>query len=199
MATANPTEVSSAPVHKDEKYERIVLEPQPNMEKEIEEAKELLDLALCSVPNEDDEKYEEEGNEGLYEKDLEEIATRTKKLLHKDFPYTAYVPSDETVLEKPIFKDYTGAVYWNDCGRDFIIDPNQSKENFKPENMAKLVYHSLKPIKIYEGGDKPLTVQGLCDGVAKLKFNPGDCHFLGDIDVQLRENDDKARWNWLHT
>ena len=141
MATANPTEVSSAPVHKDEKYERIVLEPQPNMETEIEEAKELLDLALCSVPNEDDEKYEEEGNEGLYEKDLEEIATRTKKLLHKDFPYTAYVPSDETVLEKPIFKDYTG-------------------------NSRRLRMSSLKCLKCYfrEQFSNVVFAQALCTG-----------------------------------
>ena len=40
-----------------------------------------------------------------------------------------------------------GPVYWNDCGRDFIIDPEQPKENFQPENMHKLKYTSLAPLK----------------------------------------------------
>ena len=42
---------------------------------------------------------------------------------------------------------FVGDVYWNECGRDFIVDPNQPKENFKPENMANLVYRSLKPLR----------------------------------------------------
>ena len=32
--------------------------------------------------------------------------------------------------------------------RDFIVDPNQPKENFQPENMANLVYSSLTPLKV---------------------------------------------------
>jgi hypothetical protein len=46
-----------------------------------------------------------------------------------------------------IFYNVAGPVYWNDCGRDFIIDPAQPKENFKPENMHKLKYSSLAPLK----------------------------------------------------
>merc|ERR1719341_1035082 len=35
-------------------------------------------------------------------------------------------------------------------------DAIKPKENFQPENMANLVYSSMTPLKIYEGGDKPL-------------------------------------------
>jgi len=186
MATAHATDIVEVP--KDVKYERIVLEPSPDMEKEIETAKDLLDSALCSMPSEDDEKYEEDGES--YEKDLKDLAEKTKKLLPKEFPFTAYV-NDKSDLDKTIFSSYTGAVYWNECGRDFIVDPNQPKENFKPENMANLVYHSLRPIKLHNGGEKGLTVEGMCEAIAKLKFNPGECHFLENIDVQMREIDDK--------
>ena len=62
-----------------------------------------------------------------------------------------------------------------------------SQENFQPENMSKLVYSSLKPIKIHEGGEKPLTVRSLCEAVAKVGFNPGDHHFLENVQLQLRE------------
>lgn len=169
-------------------YERIVLEPTPDLEKEIEEAKSFLDSALCSMPVEedygDDEKEE-------YEKDLEEISTRSKELLPTGFPYTAYYDSDEDILDQAIFKTYKGAVYWNDCGRDFIIDPEQPKENFMPENMHKLKYTSLAPIKIHAGGDKGLTLRGLCEAVAALNYNPGEHVFLENIDIQLREIEDK--------
>eukprot|EP00088_Acartia_fossae_P023826 TRINITY_DN24820_c0_g1_i1.p1 TRINITY_DN24820_c0_g1~~TRINITY_DN24820_c0_g1_i1.p1 ORF type:complete len:204 (-),score=60.19 TRINITY_DN24820_c0_g1_i1:210-821(-) len=192
MATATATADAGTGVTapKDVKYERIVLEIPPDMSAEMEEAKELLDEALCSIPSEEDEKYEEEGED--FNADLKKVHEFSKNLLPKGFPYTACLPEDdEEILDKQIFKNYTGAVYWNDCGRDFIIDPNQPKENFQPENMANLVYHSLKPIMIHPGGEKPLTVKGLCEGVTKLKFNPGECHFLENIDIQLREIDDK--------
>ena len=42
---------------------------------------DLLDSALCSMPSEDDEKYEEDGES--YEKDLKDLAEKTKKLLPK--------------------------------------------------------------------------------------------------------------------
>merc|ERR1719495_2327856 len=124
-------------------------------------------------------------------KTVRRSAKKSQQLLPEGFPFTAYLPDDESVLDKQIFKNYTGAVYWNDCGRDFIIDPNQPKENFQPENMAKLVYHSLKPALIYPEGEKPITVKSLCEGVAKLKFVPGDHHILENIDIQLREIDNK--------
>merc|ERR1712088_1189316 len=94
---------------------------------------------------------------------------------------------DEEAHGDPIFATYRGPVYWNDCGRDFIVDPNQPKENFQPENMANLVYSSLTPLKVFSGGEKPLTPRALCEGVAKVKFIPGEHCFLENIQIQLRE------------
>jgi len=198
MATAT----GEAP--KDEVYERIVLEPTPEQEAEIEQAKSVLDFSLCSMPEEaegeegkENADKENKDDDAEEEESMEKIAERTKKALPKGFPYSAYMPFEgeedcsEEVLGKEIFTNYTGPVYWNDCGRDFIVDPNQDKKNFKPENMANLVYHSLKPIMIHPGGEKKLTVGKLCEGIAKLKFNAGDNSILENIDVQLREIDNK--------
>jgi len=184
-ATASPVP-GATKVGKDEHHERIVLEPSPLQVKEIEEAKDVLDQALCSIPEEEGCESKEE-----FEKETTEAVERGKKLLPKDFPFTAHMCEDETILEKQLFKDYTGDVYWNECGRDFIIDPNQPKENFKPENMANLVYRSLKPLRIYEGGEKALTVKGMCEGIAKLNFKTGGCSWIENVDVQLREIDGK--------
>merc|ERR1719384_600232 len=142
---------------------------------------------MCRVPDKDDPKYKDD--EEAYDDDLEEMQEKTDALKPKDFPYTFYHmdAAQEKAFDDPIFATYRGPIYWNDCGRDFIVDPNQPKENFQPENMAKLVYTSLKPIKIHEGGEKPLTVKSLCEGVAKVKFIPGDHHFLENIQLQLRE------------
>ena len=30
-----------------------------------------------------------------------------------------------------------------------------------------------------------MTVRSFCEGVAKLKFNPGDHHFLENIEIQV--------------
>ena len=89
---------------------------------------------------------------------------KTDALKPKDFPYTFYLmdAAQEKAFDDPIFATYRGPVYWNDCGRwnenkvltlsliirDFIVDPNQPKENFQPENMANLVYSSLTPLKV---------------------------------------------------
>ena len=126
-----------------------------------------------------------------YEDDLEEMQTKTDKIKPKSFPYTFYIMDDkqEKAYDEAIFSNYRGSVFWNDCGRDFIVDPNQPKENFEPENMHKLVYTSLKPLKIYAGGEKALTARSLCEGVAKVGFNPGEHHFLENIQVQMREID----------
>ena len=126
-----------------------------------------------------------------YEDDLEEMQTKTDKIKPKSFPYTFYIMDDkqEKAYDEAIFSNYRGPVFWNDCGRDFIVDPNQPKENFEPENMHKLVYTSLKPLKIYAGGEKALTARSLCEGVAKVGFNPGEHHFLENIQVQMREID----------
>ena len=119
------------------------------------------------------------------------MQTKTDKIKPKSFPYTFYIMDDkqEKAYDEAIFSNYRGSVFWNDCGRDFIVDPNQPKENFEPENMHKLVYTSLKPLKIYAGGEKALTARSLCEGVAKVGFNPGEHHFLENIQVQMREID----------
>ena len=54
---------------------------------------------------------------------------------------------ESCTLPKDFLLYVKGPVYWNDCGRDFIIDPDQPKDNFKPENMHKLKYTSLAPLK----------------------------------------------------
>eukprot|EP00088_Acartia_fossae_P063740 TRINITY_DN7798_c0_g1_i2.p1 TRINITY_DN7798_c0_g1~~TRINITY_DN7798_c0_g1_i2.p1 ORF type:complete len:203 (+),score=77.78 TRINITY_DN7798_c0_g1_i2:67-675(+) len=173
-------------VGKDSHYERIVLEPSTSQVGEVEHAKDLLDLALCSIPEEEEYDDKEE-----FLNETKEAIERGKKNLPKKFPFTVHMSEDESVLDKQVFKDYTGDVYWNECGRDFIVDPDQPKENFKPENMANLVYRSLKPFRILEGGMKPLTVKSLCEGVADLGFETGGCNFLENVDVQLREIDGK--------
>ena len=122
-----------------------------------------------------------------YEDDLEEMQTKTDATKPKEFPYTFYLMDEkqEKAYDEPIFSSYKGPIYWNDCGRDFIVDPNQPKENFQPENMANLIYTSLSPLKIYEGGDKPLTPKLLCEGVAKVGFVPGEHCFLENIQIQV--------------
>merc|ERR1719206_205946 len=114
---------------------------------------------------------------------------KTDALKPKDFPYTFYLmdAAQEKAFDDPIFATYRGPVYGNDCGRDFIVDPNQPKENFQPENMANLVYSSLTPLKVFSGGEKPMTPRTLCEGVAKVKFIPGEHCFLENIQIQLRE------------
>ena len=31
-------------------------------------------------------------------------------------------------------------------------------------------------------------MEGMCEAIAKLKFNPGECHYLENIDVQVRNS-----------
>merc|ERR1712071_184657 len=142
---------------------------------------------MCRVPDRDDPKYKDD--EDQYEDDLEEMETKTNGIKPKDFPYTFYLmdAAQEKAYDDPVFSTYRGPVYWSDCGRDFIVDPNQPKENFQPENMSKLVYSSLTPLKIHPGGEKPLTARSLCEGVAKVNFIPGEHIFLENIQIQLRE------------
>merc|ERR1719429_382405 len=144
---------------------------------------------MCRVPDKDDPKYKDDDE--AYEDDLEEMQEKTDALKPKDFPYTFYLMDEaqEKAFDDPIFATYRGPIYWNDCGRDFIVDPNQPKENFNPENMHKLVYTSLKPLKIHAGGEKQLTVKTLCEAVGKVGFNPGEHCFPENIQVQMREVD----------
>jgi len=193
MATSTPADTcaTSCPVKDANPYERIIIdsEKKPDLKKEMEDATDLLDYVMCRVPDPEDAKYKDD--EDAYEDDLEEMQTKTDKVKPKSFPYTFYLMDDkqEKAYDEVIFSNYRGPVYWNDCGRDFIVDPNQPKENFEPENMHKLVYTSLKPLKIYAGGEKALTARSLCEGVAKVGFNPGEHHFLENIQIQMREID----------
>merc|ERR1712108_20620 len=189
MATANgnttTTTIPTCPSKDAVPYDRIILdlEDRPDIKKELEAATDLLDYVLCRVPDPEDAKYKDD--EDAYEDDLEEMQSKTDKVKPKSFPYTFYLMDEkqEKAYDEAIFTSYKGPVFWNDCGRDFIVDPNQPKENFQPENMSKLVYSSLKPIKIHEGGEKPMTVRSLCEAVAKVGFNPGDHPFLENIQL----------------
>jgi len=192
MASETPC-ATACPMKEATAYERIILdlEDRPDMKKEVEDAMDVLDYVMCRVPDKDDPKYKDD--EDAYEDDLEEMQTKTDALKPKDFPYTFYLMDEaqEKAFDDPIFATYRGPVYWNDCGRDFIVDPSQPKENFQPENMANLVYHSLTPLKISMGGEKALTPRTLCEGVAKVKFIPGEHCFLENIQIQLREIEGK--------
>merc|ERR1712183_826361 len=187
--STTPTTVTSCPTKDPVPYDRIILdvEDRPDMKKDLEVATDLLDYVLCRVPDPEDDKYKDD--EDAYEDDLEEMQSKTDKIKPKSFPYTFYLMDEkqEKAYDESLFPNYKGPVFWNDCGRDFIVDPNQPKENFQPENMSKLVYSSLSPLKIYEGGDKPLTPKLLCEGVAKVGFVPGEHCFLENIQIQMRE------------
>jgi len=191
MATATTSTpcATSCPNKEATKYERIIidLEDRPDIKKEVEDAMDFLDYVMCRVPDQEDAKYKDD--EDAYEDDLEEMQTKTDAIKPKDFPYTFYLMDEkqEKAFEEPVFASYKGPVYWNDCGRDFIVDPNQPKENFQPENMANLIYSSMTPLKIYEGGEKLLTPKLLCEGVAKVGFVPGEHCFLENIQIQMRE------------
>jgi len=192
MATVSPLEApcaTSCPPKDSVAYERIILdlEDRADMKKEVEDAMDVLDYVMCRVPDREDTKYKDD--EDLYEDDLEEMQTKTDEIKPKEFPYTFYLMDEaqEKAFDEPIFATYRGPVYWNDCGRDFIVDPTQPKENFQPENMANLIYTSLTPLKVYNGGEKALTPRMLCEGVAKVKFVPGEHCFLENIQIQLRE------------
>merc|ERR1712096_583190 len=123
---------------------------------------DFLDYVMCRVPDPDDAKYKDD--EDAYEDDLEEMQTKTDATKPKEFPYTFYLMDEkqEKAYDEPM-------------------------ENFQPENMANLIYTSLSPLKIYEGGDKPLTPKLLCEGVAKVGFVPGEHCFLENIQIQMRE------------
>lgn len=82
-----------------------------------------------------------------------------------------------------------GPVYWNDFNREFIIDEDQPIENIEYKNMHKVIYKSLKPIKIYDEGEKKITVRSLCEAVASLGYDPGNHTLLEGVRVELRDYD----------
>merc|ERR1712176_1732773 len=154
---------------------------------------ERIILDIEDSPDPKDAKYKDDKE--AYEDDLEEMQTKTDEIKPKDFPYTFYLMDEkqEKAFDDPIFSSYKGPVYWNDCGRDFIVDPKQPPENFQPENMHKLVYTSLKPLLVWAGDTEKakLTPRALSEGVARVKFLPGEHCFLENIQIQMREVDGK--------
>jgi hypothetical protein len=48
--------------------------------------------------------------------------------------------------------------------------------------------------RIHAGGEKGLTVGGLCEAVAGLKFNPGEHVYLENIDIQVRRGGDRVEF-----
>merc|ERR1719318_1323703 len=50
-----------------------------------------------------------------------------------------------------------------DAYEDDLEEMQTKTDAIKPKNFGKLVYSSLTPMKIYEGGEKPLTPKLLCE------------------------------------
>ena len=101
MATALPTPVcdTSCPAKDEKEYDRIVLEPSPDMEKELDDAKEFLDYVLCRVPDQTEEKYEEID----YDEDLGRLQRKTDEIKPDKFPYS-FILMDEKSFDKPVFR-----------------------------------------------------------------------------------------------
>ena len=150
-------------------------------------AKMWLNYALCSIPDENDEKYiGDMDRPGLYENDLDELWEKTRRMQPDGFPFSFQI-MDARAYEKVLFSGYKGPIYWNHCQRELLIDWEQPAENFEPGR--RLFFSMLKPIKIKDVGDEPLTVKGLCEAVAKLDYYPGDHRFLEEVRVELRKID----------
>ena len=56
-----------------------------------------------------------------------------------------------------------------------------------PESLLKITF-PIKTItfRIFEGGEKAMTVRSMCEGIAKLNFKTGGCNFLENVDVQVK-------------
>ena len=172
----------------------------PDIEREIREATQILNSALCQSPFDDIEVEEpsidEEGwvhfkeptIDPLAELFAEKCSIQTEKLAPDSFPYNFYIMC-ETLYNMKVFSHYRGPVYWNIITREFMMDDDQPIENYEPGNEDKLIFNGLKPIRIYEGGKEPFTARKLVEEVAKLDYNPGDHRFLEHIHVELRELD----------
>jgi len=186
----------------------------PDIQGEIRQARNILFEALCQDPCDGCDDYEKPSIDGIDEEgwayfkedpevddhvqemvemcmnDIELCSIRAKKLAPESFPYTFFVTCKaEAHFELEVFSHYRGPVYWNTLTREFMMDDDQPVENYDPGNEDKLIFNGLKPIMIYEGGEKPFTVKKLVEEVAKLDYNPGDHRFLENIFVQLRQLD----------
>jgi len=159
-------------------YQSTVIKASPDKKKELKEAKELLDRALLSAPKEEDFSEDENGCT-LFLDGWDVARERTEKALPEDFPFDAYVPEDiMDIMDKQVFTTYTGPVYWSkQC---MVWDSKIDK--------LKIIKVCLR---VYEGGDRPMTVRSFVEGVAALKFNPGEHTFLEKIYLELRKIEGK--------
>ena len=143
------------------------------LKKEMKEAEDLLMSSLgIKFPNIAEIPNEEEMEQSL-------------KILPKDFPYVTSGRVDEKAYkEKPIFSYYKGPVYWNDYEREVGIP------SYALNLMQMACPVPMKPVRIHEGGDKPLTVQGLCEAVARVGFKHVFLErpvFLEQFDLTMRK------------
>ena len=164
-------------------YEKIVVdvEDKPEIKKHIDDATKLLNYALCSSPDENDEKYDG-SNEGWY-KDLDELYEKTRRMEPDGFPFSFKI-IDDKAYEEVLLSGYDGPVYWNTFNREHMVDWESSRGG------NGIVYEKpLKPIKMKDAGADPLTVKSLCEAVAKLDYYPGDHRFLESVEVELRKID----------
>ena len=189
-ATSDTSSATSCPTKDPVPYKKIKvdLKKRPGIKKELKVAQDFLNYVMCRFPDDEDPKYED----GIvaFEDDFDKIALKTNKIKPEAFDYTFYL-IDEKAYDDAIFTSYKGDIYWNDFGREYILDPNQPIENFEYKNRHKVVYSSLKPLKIFAAGDKPLTPRLLCVAVAKLGYDTGDHCFLEEIKIEMREIDGK--------
>ena len=77
------------------------------------------------------------------------METKTNGIKPKDFPYTFYLmdAAQEKAYDDPVFSTYRGPVYWNDCGRDFIVDPNQPKVGGWGSDGTGMNIQQINPLK----------------------------------------------------
>merc|ERR1719206_700000 len=113
---------------------------------------------MCRVPDKDDPKYKDD--EEAYEDDLEEMQEKTDALKPKDFPYTFYLmdAAQEKAFDDPIFATYRGPVYWNDCGRDFIVDPNLQRSQGRVNKVGHVLRLEVLLWLVWVHNEVPSTV-----------------------------------------
>ena len=143
---------------------KLVKVEDENLKKDMKEAEDLL-MSSLGINLQNFSGSEEEMEQSL-------------EILPKDFPYDVGRVDEKAYKEKPIFSFYKGPVYWNDHLREVgVLNFNVNISYPDPE----------KPVRIHEGGDKPLTVQELCEAIARIGFNPGNHCFLEEFDLTMRK------------
>ena len=155
-------------------YEKIIVDvkDKPEIKKHMEDATKLLNYALCTFPDYD-------------KKDLDELFAKTRRMQPDGFPFSIKIVDDKA-YEEVLLPGYDGPVYWNTHTREHIIDWEKIGI---AEHRGNVFETPLKPIKMKDAGQEPLTVKTLCEAIAKLDYWPGDHRFLERVVVELREID----------